>query len=88
MRDKKVPTMFSFPGIAVQGALAGYGVSLREVGRLSARYVQKVLAGTRPGDLAIESIDRVELVLNGKIADQIGITIPDAVRLSATQIIE
>ncbi len=45
MRTKKVPTMFSSRNIAAQGALAsyGYGVNLREVGRLSARYVQKIL---------------------------------------------
>jgi putative ABC transport system substrate-binding protein len=88
MRDKKVPTMFSFPGIAVQGALAGYGVSLRDVGERSSRYVQNVLAGAHPGDLAVESISRVELVLNAKTARQIGITIPEAVRLSATEIVE
>ena len=88
MRDKKVPTMFSFPGVASEGALAGYGVSLREIGQLSSRYVQQVLTGTSPGDLPVESVSRVELALNAKTAHQIGIAIPQAVRLSANEIIE
>jgi len=88
MRAKKVPTMFSFPSIAAQGALAGYGVSFREVGRVSARYVQKVLTGSRPQDLPVESISRVELALNIKTAREIGVTIPQAVRLSASEVIE
>lgn len=88
MRARKVPTMFSFPGIVAQGALAGYGVSFREVGRLSARYVQKVLTGTSPRDMPVESVSRVELALNIRTARDIGVTIPQAVRLSASEIIE
>lgn len=88
MRAKKVPTMFSFPGIAERGALAGYGVSFREVGRLSARYVQKVLTGTNPRDMPVESVSRVELALNIRTARDIGVTIPQAVRLSASEVIE
>lgn len=88
MRAKKVPTMFSFPSIAAQGALAGYGVSFRDIGRLSSRYVQKVLTGTNPRDLPVESVSRVELALNINTAREIGVTIPQAVRLSATDVVE
>ena len=88
MRAKKVPTMFSFPSIAAQGALAGYGVSFREVGRLSARYVHKILARANPGDLPVESVDRVDLSLNVATARAIGVSIPQAVRLSASEVIE
>ena len=88
MKAKKVPTMFSFPSIAAQGALAGYGVSFRDIGRQSSRYVQKVLTGTNPRDLPVESVSRVELGLNLSTAREIGVTIPQAVRLSATDIME
>jgi putative ABC transport system substrate-binding protein len=88
MRAKKMPTMFSFPSIAAQGALAGYGVSFREVGKLSARYVQKILTGTKPQDLPVESISRMELALNINTARDIGVSIPQAVRLSASEVIE
>lgn len=88
MRVKKVPTMFSFPDIAAQGALAGYGVNFREVGRLSARYVQKILAGASPANLPVETVSRMELVLNAKTARDIGVTIPQAVRLRASEVVE
>ena len=88
MKAKKVPTMFSFPSIAGQGALAGYGVSFREVGRLSARYVQKVLTGTHPRDLPVESVSRVELAVNINTARDLGVTIPPAVRLAASDVVE
>ena len=58
-RAKKLPTMFSVPSLAAQGALAGYGVSYHEVGRLSAKYVQRVLTGTSPQNLPVESLSRV-----------------------------
>lgn len=88
MTAKKVPTMSLFPSIVAQGALAGYGPSYREVGRSSARYVQKVLTGTSPRDLPVESVSRVELAVNVKTARAIGITIPQSVRLSASEVIE
>jgi len=88
MNAKKVPTMFSAPELAAQGALAGYGVSFRDVGRLSARYVQKILAGAEPQALPVESLSKVDLAVNVGTARRIGVTIPQAVRLSASEVIE
>jgi putative ABC transport system substrate-binding protein len=48
-RAKKLPTMFNESGLVEQGALVSYGVSYHEIGRLSAKYVQRVLAGTSLG---------------------------------------
>jgi putative ABC transport system substrate-binding protein len=87
-RAKKLPTMFHEPGLAAQGALAGYGVSYYEVGRLSAKYVQRVLAGTSPKNLPVETISRVGLAVNLKTGREIGVTIPQAVRLRADKVIE
>jgi len=58
------------------------------VGRLSARYVHKILAGADPGDLPVESVDRVELTLNAAAARANGVSIPQAVRLSPSEVIE
>jgi putative ABC transport system substrate-binding protein len=88
MNAKKVPTMFSAPELAAQGALAGYGVSFRDVGRLSARYVQRILAGAQPQALPVESLSKVDLAVNVGTARRIGVTIPQAVRLSASEVIE
>jgi putative tryptophan/tyrosine transport system substrate-binding protein len=87
-RAKKIPTMFAVPSLAALGALAGYGVSYRESGRLSAKYVQRVLTGTSPQNLPVESLSRVELAVNLKTAREIGVTIPQAVLLRADEVIQ
>jgi ABC-type uncharacterized transport system substrate-binding protein len=78
--------MFAVPSLAAQGALVGYGVQYREFGRLSAKYVQRVLAGTSPQNLPVESLSKVELVVNLKTAQEIGVTIPQSVLLRADEV--
>ncbi|HXX85475.1 MAG TPA: ABC transporter substrate binding protein [Casimicrobiaceae bacterium] len=74
--------------MATQGALVGYGVDFYDVGRLSARYVQRVLTGTSPQDLPIESFSRYGLGINLKTARELGITIPQSVLFLADRVIE
>jgi putative ABC transport system substrate-binding protein len=85
---RKLPTMFAEPSLATQGALISYGVSYHEVGRLSAKYVQRVLTGTSPQNLPVESLSRVALAVNLETARLLGLTIPQAVRLRADEVIE
>jgi len=87
-RVKKLPTMFFESDLVKQGALAAYGTSYYEAGRLSAKYVQSVLTGTNPRDLPVESLSRVKLVVNLKTARAIGVTIPQAVLLRADEVIQ
>ena len=87
-RAKKLPLMFAVPSLASQGALVGYGVQYREVGRLSAKYVQRVLTGTSPQNLPVESLSKVELFVNLKTAREIGVTIPQSVLLRADEVIQ
>jgi putative ABC transport system substrate-binding protein len=86
-RTKKLPTLFFEYDLVKQGALAGYGTSYYEAGRLSAKYIQRVLTGTRPQDLPVESLSIVKLAVNLKTARAIGITIPQAVLLRADEVI-
>jgi putative ABC transport system substrate-binding protein len=87
-RIKKLPTMFNESGLVTQGALVSYGVSYHEIGRLSAKYVQRVLAGANPRDLPVESLSRLELAVNLKTARELGLTIPQSVLFRADKIIE
>ncbi len=87
-RAKKLPTMFQDTALVAKGALVSYGVSYHEVGRLSAKHVQRVLAGTSPKELPVESVDRLELVLNLRTARELGLTIPREIRLRADKVIE
>ena len=87
-RIKRLPTMFDFQLHVTKGGLASYTVSLYEVGRLSAKYVQRILAGVQPKDLPVQGVDKIELVINLKTAKRIGLTIPPDVLARADRVIK
>jgi putative ABC transport system substrate-binding protein len=87
-RAKKLPTMFQEPSLVAQGALVSYGVSYREVGRLSAKYVQRVFAGTSPQNLPVEMLSRLGMAVNLKTAREIGVTVPQSLLLRADEVIQ
>jgi putative ABC transport system substrate-binding protein len=87
-RAKRLATMFNQRETVAMGALASYGVSYYELGRLSAKHVQRVLLGTDPGVLPVEPVDRLHLVINLKTAKAIGLTIPQSVLARADEVIE
>jgi putative tryptophan/tyrosine transport system substrate-binding protein len=86
--SKKLPTMFSEQNLVAMGGLASYGQNFHEVGRLSAKYVQKIMAGAQPSDLRVEIVDKFELIINLKTAKQIGLTIPPNVLARADKVIK
>ena len=86
-RVKRLPTMFDFLSHVTKGGLASYAVSFREMGRLSAKYVQRILTGVKPQDLPVQAVDKIELVINLKTAKQIGLTIPPNVLARADRVI-
>jgi putative ABC transport system substrate-binding protein len=86
-KAKKLATMFQDQALVARGALASYGQNYHGLGRLSAKYVQKILAGGQPRDLRIETIDDVELVINLVTAKQLGLTIPPEVLARAHRVI-
>ena len=85
--SKKLPTMFSEQSPVVMGGLASYGQNFHEVGRLSAKYVQKIMTGAQPHDLRVEIVDKFELIINIKTAKIIGVTIPPNVLARADRVI-
>src|SRR5215467_3239683 len=86
--EKKLPTRVEEQSLVAAGGLASYGQNFREVGRMSAKYVQKVLAGTRPQDLRVETADKFEMAINLKTARQIGLTIPPTLLARADKVIK
>jgi putative ABC transport system substrate-binding protein len=87
-RAKKLATMFHQRETVAMGALASYGVSYYELGRLSAKYVQRILLGANPGDLPVEQLDRLYFVVNLKTAKALGLTIPPSVLGRADEVIQ
>jgi putative ABC transport system substrate-binding protein len=87
-KAKKLATMFQERSPVAKGALASYGQNFYEIGRVSAKYVQRVLSGVQPRDLKVETIDDVELVINLQTAKALGLTIPPNVLARARKVIK
>ena len=80
--------MFLDESSVIKGGLASYAVSFHELGRLSAKYVQRILNGVRPQDLPVEAVRKIDLVVNLNTAKQIGLTIPPNVLARADKVIK
>jgi putative tryptophan/tyrosine transport system substrate-binding protein len=87
-RDLRMATMAYELNLVSTGALAGYGLNYRELGRLAAIYVHRILAGTHPSALPVEAIPKPAFAINLRTAKVLGITVPVSVLLRADDVIE
>lgn len=70
------------------GGLLSYGHDIADMYRLTARYVDKILKGAMPGELAVEQGTKLDLVINRKAAKALGITIPPTLLVRADQVLD
>jgi putative ABC transport system substrate-binding protein len=82
-----LPSIYAWKGPAIAGGLLAYGVNIPQVYRRAAYYVDKILRGTKPGDLPIEQPTKFDFVVNLKTAKSLGITIPQSILLQADEVI-
>jgi putative tryptophan/tyrosine transport system substrate-binding protein len=75
----RLPAMYPDSLFTDAGGLVFYGVSITDLYRRAATYVDKILKGAKPGDIPVEQPTKFELVINLKTAKQIGVTIPQSV---------
>lgn len=84
----RLPGIYPFAPMVDLGGLMSYSMSIADLGRRAAHYVDKILKGARPGDLPIEGPSRYTLAINLKTAKELGIVIPQSLLLQADRLIE
>jgi putative ABC transport system substrate-binding protein len=84
----RLPAVYGYREHVVDGGLISYGIDLPWCFRRAATLVDKILKGAKPADVPIEFPSRLQLVINLKTADALGIKIPALLLSRADEVIE
>jgi putative tryptophan/tyrosine transport system substrate-binding protein len=84
----RLPTVFRWREHVTAGGLVSYGPDLRDGYRRVAFFVDKILTGTKAGDLPVEFPTKLELVINLRTANALGLDVPPTLLARADEVIE
>jgi putative ABC transport system substrate-binding protein len=84
----RLPTVFSTRDHVQAGALMSYGANFLDLFRRTAEIVDKILRGTKPGDIPVEQPTKFEFVINVKTARALGLDVPPTLLARADEVIE
>jgi putative ABC transport system substrate-binding protein len=86
--QQQLPSIHGYRELVEAGGLLSYAPSYAGMHRRAAYYVDRILKGTKPGDLPIERPTTFDLVINMKTAKALRLTIPPTLLLRVDQVIE
>ena len=84
----RLPALYELRIYVEAGGLMSYGPNITAMHGRSARYVDRILKGAMPGELAIERPGKFELVINKRTATALGLRLPNLILLQADALIE
>ena len=83
----RLPSMVPWRDYHDVGVLMSYGASTKEMGRQAAGYVDKILKGAKPADLPIEQSSKYDLVIDLRVARELGLKVPQELLFRADEVI-
>lgn len=86
--DSKIPLFAGDTASVPRGAVAAIGFSYYDVGIQTGRLAARILKGEKPGDIAVQGIDKTELAVNPDSAAKQGLTIPAAIIARANTVVK
>ncbi len=86
--ENRLPSMYESSLFVKQGGLLSFGVDFPASWRRAAVYVDKILKGADPATIPVEQPPQLELVINLKTAQKLGVKIPPEILLEADEIIK
>ena len=84
----RLPAIYTAPDWVESGGLMAYGANERDLFARAADYVDKILKGTKPGDIPVEQPTKFQLVVNLKTAKALGLAISESFLALADEVIE
>jgi putative ABC transport system substrate-binding protein len=85
---QRLPATSPYGAFPAGGGLMSYGPDQTVFYPRLARYIDKIVKGSKPGDLPIEEPEKFDLVINLKTAKILGLTMPPSLLARADQIID
>jgi len=84
----RLPTLHGFREYVEAGGLMSYGPNVPDLFRRAADVVDKILRGTKPGDIPVEQPTKFDLIINVTTAKSLGLKIPESFLVRANEVIE